>query len=713
MSADRLLVGGLRLAGGRGAGAVGRRARLPHRPRRAGEPDVDVRADRTARGFAELDDELAGGTADVVVTDHHRDELGELLRDALARPARWIGVMGNPRHEGPHVAALTALGVPAGGDRPGAPADRAGHRLEAAGGDRRLDAGRAARRPQRPRRRLRARRLTPCRGRRPARRRPGHQRAEARRPGRSRDRSSPRPRPATRSTVRRPAGPRPTSRTWRRALDDALAAAGPALGGAGCGRSASPGRCTAPSSSDDAGAALRPAAAVARPAGRRRAGPLAGAAGGRPGRAGQPAGARDDRADAGLAGAARAGRRRRGPPAVLLPKDALRAALLPGGGRSPTAATPRRPCCGTSSPTTGPPPPSRAAGIDPALLPARPARDRGRRAPRRCPIGEVPVVVGGADTPLALLAAGTAAAPQVNLGTGAQLLRPGWCPRPADDPVVHGYADAVGGWYAMAALQNGGSAWEWVCGVLGLSWAELFEAAASAPAGAGGVVFRPFLTGERGGVARPGRPRRLDRAAPRRPPARTWRGPRSRGSVFAIAAAFDLLDVPDAVTIRSSSPAAARGRRLVQQLLPTSCAGRSGTWRCAAPRRSAAALLAGRGVGAGRRPGRTPAAAAEPCGRAGPRAAVAAGRRPTARRPARGTGPTQLVDRLGQPDVGEGGLVQRAVGGQRAAAAGPGAPVRSVNRPPASRTITSRAARSQTDTSGSQAMSTAPSASST
>jgi xanthine dehydrogenase accessory factor len=68
--------------------------------------------DLTVASFAELDDELAGGTADVVVTDHHRDELGQLLRDALARPARWIGVMGNPRHEGPHVAALTALGVP-------------------------------------------------------------------------------------------------------------------------------------------------------------------------------------------------------------------------------------------------------------------------------------------------------------------------------------------------------------------------------------------------------------------------------------------------------------------------------------------------------------------------------------------------------------------------------------------------------------------------
>lgn len=76
------------------------------------QPGAAVQADLVVRGFDELDEELAGGTADVVVTDHHRDELGELLRDALSRPARWIGVMGNPRHEGPHVAALTALGVP-------------------------------------------------------------------------------------------------------------------------------------------------------------------------------------------------------------------------------------------------------------------------------------------------------------------------------------------------------------------------------------------------------------------------------------------------------------------------------------------------------------------------------------------------------------------------------------------------------------------------
>jgi xanthine dehydrogenase accessory factor len=51
--------------------------------------------------------------ADVVVTDHHRDDLGPVLRDVLAGQPRWIGIMGNARHAGPHVELLTALGVPA------------------------------------------------------------------------------------------------------------------------------------------------------------------------------------------------------------------------------------------------------------------------------------------------------------------------------------------------------------------------------------------------------------------------------------------------------------------------------------------------------------------------------------------------------------------------------------------------------------------------
>jgi xanthine dehydrogenase accessory factor len=64
----------------------------------------------TARSLAGLADDRT----DVVVTDHHRPELGEVVRDALASPARWVGVMGNPRHPAPHIPALAALGVPDG-----------------------------------------------------------------------------------------------------------------------------------------------------------------------------------------------------------------------------------------------------------------------------------------------------------------------------------------------------------------------------------------------------------------------------------------------------------------------------------------------------------------------------------------------------------------------------------------------------------------------
>ncbi len=79
------------------------------------EPDEARAAGAKMAGFTVLGsmpEDLEG--ADVVVTDHHRDELGVMLRDALATKARWVGIMGNPRHEGPHVAALEALGAAPG-----------------------------------------------------------------------------------------------------------------------------------------------------------------------------------------------------------------------------------------------------------------------------------------------------------------------------------------------------------------------------------------------------------------------------------------------------------------------------------------------------------------------------------------------------------------------------------------------------------------------
>ncbi|HEV2451704.1 MAG TPA: XdhC family protein [Streptosporangiaceae bacterium] len=77
------------------------------------EPDTERAA---AGGFAGVTlaasaAEYADASADVVVTDHHRSELGPVLRDFLATPAAWIGLMGSPRHPAPHIPLLTGLGV--------------------------------------------------------------------------------------------------------------------------------------------------------------------------------------------------------------------------------------------------------------------------------------------------------------------------------------------------------------------------------------------------------------------------------------------------------------------------------------------------------------------------------------------------------------------------------------------------------------------------
>jgi xanthine dehydrogenase accessory factor len=77
------------------------------------EPDPGRAASAETTGYEVTGDaaKYLDATADLVVTDHHRPELGVVLRDALASPARWVGIMGNPRHPGPHLDALAALGV--------------------------------------------------------------------------------------------------------------------------------------------------------------------------------------------------------------------------------------------------------------------------------------------------------------------------------------------------------------------------------------------------------------------------------------------------------------------------------------------------------------------------------------------------------------------------------------------------------------------------
>lgn len=229
--------------------------------------------------------------------------------------------------------------------------------------------------------------------------------------------------------------------------------------------------------------------------------------------------------------------------AVLLPKDALRSALLPGTelvtDRSDASAT----LLWDVPADTWSAAALRAAGVDAKLLPAVRRSDDvvGAIAVRG---QEVPVVAGGADTPSALFASGTRTGVQINLGTGAQLLRPVRRPDPAAAPVVHTYAGVDDGWYVMSALQNGGSALTWAAEALGMTVPELLAAANAAEPGAGGAVFRPFLVGERGGVAGPD-----DTATWSGLTAGTTRVDLARAAVeglcFAVGAAFGLLGEPD------------------------------------------------------------------------------------------------------------------------------------------------------------------------
>ncbi len=89
---------------------------LVHLAAHVGYACVVLDPTQTLDGVPCVTDVAAAGideTTDVVVTDHDRPELGDLLAGVLSFPARWVGVMGSPRHTAPHVAALTERGLPA------------------------------------------------------------------------------------------------------------------------------------------------------------------------------------------------------------------------------------------------------------------------------------------------------------------------------------------------------------------------------------------------------------------------------------------------------------------------------------------------------------------------------------------------------------------------------------------------------------------------
>ena len=120
----------------------------------------------------------------------------------------------------------------------------------------------------------------------------------------------------------------------------------------------------------------------------------------------------------------------------------------------------------------------------------------------------IAVAVGGADAPTAALGLGLASEAGSNgtvlisLGTGGQVLAPVASPRIDPEGRLHGLCHVVPGqWCVMAAILSAAASLDWVVRLLKPGdpngARELLAAAAKVPAGSDGLLFLPYLRGER------------------------------------------------------------------------------------------------------------------------------------------------------------------------------------------------------------------------
>ncbi|MBW4025559.1 MAG: pentose kinase [Proteobacteria bacterium] len=150
-------------------------------------------------------------------------------------------------------------------------------------------------------------------------------------------------------------------------------------------------------------------------------------------------------------------------------------------------------------------------GLDAAKLPpirgcldilghvtARAASETGLRA-------GTPVLVGGADYPVALLGSGVCRPGLASDVTGTSCIITVIAEKPILDVEICNVATVEGGWGAFVLLETGGDAVRWARRALHekrLDYAGIMDLAAEAPAGSGGLFFLPYLTGERLGAHR-------------------------------------------------------------------------------------------------------------------------------------------------------------------------------------------------------------------
>ena len=116
-----------------------------------------------------------------------------------------------------------------------------------------------------------------------------------------------------------------------------------------------------------------------------------------------------------------------------------------------------------------------------------------------------PVLVGGADYPVALLGSGACRPGLASDVTGTSCILTLIADAPLLDAEICNVATGEGHWGSFVLLETGGDAMRWARRALhekALGYDEMTKRAAAAPAGADSLFFMPYLAGERLGVHR-------------------------------------------------------------------------------------------------------------------------------------------------------------------------------------------------------------------
>lgn len=144
-----------------------------------------------------------------------------------------------------------------------------------------------------------------------------------------------------------------------------------------------------------------------------------------------------------------------------------------------------------------------ALGLDADLLP--PIRDSGKVIGQvRAEVSEqtglptgTPVVAGGGDMLCQLLAAGVCRPGQLAEVAGTASIVAGHAATAHPDPRVMSLRTVSGGWANFGIGDSAGNCLRWLSARVGASYRELDAEAEVVPEGSGGLLFFPYLLGER------------------------------------------------------------------------------------------------------------------------------------------------------------------------------------------------------------------------